>query len=198
MKQKIFALFSSLALLTLTACAPTSTEKDDATKQPEPPNALETALSDSPKIQTDPVETAQLVRFESQLGCSATYDPAFFTARDHEDEYWKRITGFYVESSWENDGFHIWVGVEPLDAPSVEDAVKDQSLRVMDGPGEEAFFGADHYPAILLTYNEVYAVGETYVTEQNGTVYKVEVSSYYQPSEELLTQAYAILDSITF
>ena len=208
MKQKIFALLIASALLTLAACAPTSTEKDDATKHPEPPNALETSPSDSPEIQPAPVETAQLIRFDSQLGCSATYDPAFFTARDHEDEYWKRITGFYVESTWENDGFHLWVGVIPLDTSSVEEAVSDESLRTLDkthgvGPRGEVIrkdvtFGTGDYPAVRLTYNEVYAVGEIYVTEQNGTVYEVEISSYYQPSKELLTQAYAILDSITF
>lgn len=208
MIRKRAALLLVPVLLMLSACAPTSTEEDGATKQPEPPNALETAPSDSPEIQTDPVEMAQLVRFDSQLGCSAAYDPAFFTAEDHEDEYYKRITGFHVESTWENNGFYLWVGVKPLDASSVEEAVNDESLRAVDKTHEgelrgevirkDVTFGTGDYPAVRLTYNEQYAVGEIYVTEQNGTVYGVEVSSYYQPPEELLTQAYAILDSITF
>lgn len=208
MKQKIFALLSALALLTLAACAPTSTEKDDATKQPEPPNALETAPSDSPEIQTGPVETAQLIRFDSQLGCSATYDPVLFTAGDFEDEYNQRITCFSVHSVWENSGFPLIVRVEPMDASSVEEAINDESLGTVDKTHEvglrgevirkDVTFGTGDYPAVRLTYNEVYAVGEIYVTEQHGTVYEVEISSYYQPPEELLTQAYAILDSITF
>lgn len=197
MKQKIAALLSAMALLTLAACAPTGTERDNATKQPEPPNALETAFSDPPETQTDPVETAELVRFDSHLGCSAAYDPAFFTAEDHEDEYDKRITGFCVESIWENSGFPLTVRVEPLDASSVEEAISND-IGTTDGPGEEAEFGAGHYPAVHLTYNEAYAVGEIYVTEQNGAVFKAEISSYYQPPEELLAQAYAIVDSITF
>lgn len=211
MKQKIVAPLLALALLMLSACAspgaegPGQPEPSGTAGQSEPTGTPETAPNDS---QTEPVETAQLVRFESQLGCSAAYDPALFTAEDNEDEYYKRITGCCVKSVWENEGFPLNVFVEPLDASSVEDAVNVECQRNLDGPHEvgvvnepfreEVTFGAGDYPAVRLTYNEVYAVGEIYVTEQNGGVYKVEVSSYYQPPEDLLTQAYAILDSITF
>lgn len=209
MKQKIFALFSALVLLMLSACA--SGKAEIGTEQPQSAGVPETVPSDSSEVQTDPAETAQLVRFDSKLGCSTTYDPAVFTAKDYEDEYYKRITQFIVESDWENDGFTLNVRVTPLDASSVEEAVDEVvSSRAVDKTyvvelrdeveviREEVTFGSGRYPAVRLTYYEQYAVGEIYVTEQNGTVYEVDVSSYYQPPEELLTQAYAILDSITF
>lgn len=214
MTRKRAALLLALILLMLSACASTGAEvsgqpePSGTVSQPEPTGTPETAPSDPPETQTEPVETAQLVRFESQLGCSVAYDPALFTAEDHEDEYYKRITTFTVESVWEDDGFPLIVFVEPLDASSVEDAVNVECLRNLDEPHEvgvvnkpfreEVTFGAGDYPAVRLPYNEIYAVGEIYVTEQNGAVYKVEVSSYYQPPEDLLAQAYAILDSITF
>ena len=73
-----------------------------------------------------------------------------------------------------------------------EVGIRNEAIR------EEVTFGSGDYSATHLAYNEQYAVGEIYVTEQGGNVFSVEISSYYQPSEELLASAYAILDSVTF
>lgn len=206
MKEKIAALLFVLVLLALASCTPSGTEKEDAAKQPEPFDTLETEASDPPVIQTDTVDALNTVRFDSKLGCSLTYDPTFFTVEDVEDEYLKSqsidpITCLSLQSIWENSGFPVCVRLMPLDASSVEEAVNNMYGSMnLDDFVEETTFGGNHYSATHLTYytHTSYAVGEIYVTEQNGTVFKAEVSSFYQPSEELLAHAYAILDSITF
>lgn len=206
MKRKIFALPLALAFLFLISCAPSGAENDDTTQQPEPPNALESEPSDPLETQTDPVDISDTVHFDSQLGCSADYDPLFFTAEDYEDEYYKCIVGFYMSSIWEKNGFEIWVGVNPLDASSVEEAVdylcQEMNVdRTHDNEviREDVTFGSGHYTATHLTYQQCgYAVGNVYVTKQNGTVFEVTLSSYYNPPEKELALAYAILDSITF
>ena len=196
MKRTVLIL--ALALL-LTSCAPRGAEGGGS--------GLTNASSGVSSAEIS--EPAPAVQFTSELGCSVTYDPEFFTVRDHEDEYHKRITQFIVESNWENAGFTLNVRVTPLDAPSVEEAVNQMcgsmNLDTTHEVGirneairEEVTFGSGDYSAIRLTYNEQYAVGEIYVTAQNGNVFSVEISSYYQPSEELLASAYAILDSVIF
>lgn len=206
MKEKIFALLLALVLLTLTSCAPSNTAKEDAAKQPEPLNALKVEISDPPVIKTDIDDTQYIVRFDSKLGCSLTYDPIFFAAEDIEDEYLKlqpigSVVCLAVQSIWENGPFPICVRVTPLDATSVENAIDDMySSMNLDDTAEETTFGSNNYSATHLTYytHTDYAVAEIYVTEQNGTVFMVEVCSFYQPPKQLLTHAYAILDSITF
>ena len=188
----------ALALL-LTSCSPRSVESGGS--------SLTDISNDVSSAEMS--ESAPAVQLTSELGCSVSYDPDLFTARDHEDEYHKHITQFIVESNWENAGFTLNVRVTPLDVSSVEEAVNQMcgsmSLDTAHEVGirneairEEVTFGSGDYSATHLTYNEQYAVGEIYVTEQSGNVFSVEISSYYQPSEELLASAYAILDSVTF
>ena len=207
MKEKISTLLLALVLLALASCAPVSTEKEDSTKQPDPPDALETETSDFPETLTVPVNIPDTVRFDSKLGCSLAYDPIFFEAEDVEDEYLKSqsiepVICLAVQSIWENNGFPVLVTVTPLDASSIEEAINDEyGLLDLDAPVEETTFGEDsRYSGTHLTYHThtSYAVNESYVTEQNGTVFEVQVSSYYQPSEELLAHAYAVVDSIAF
>ena len=187
-----------LALL-LTSCSPRSVGSSSRA------SPVDTSIGSDSELS----KSAPAVQFNSELGCSVTYDPELFTARDYEDEYQKRITQFIVESSWENAGFTLNVRVTLLDASSVEEAVNQMcgsmNLDTAHEVGirneairEEVTFGSGDYSATHLAYNEQYAVGEIYVTEQSGNVFSVEISSYYQPSEELLASAYAILDSVTF
>lgn len=207
MKAKISALLLALVLLALASCAPSGIAKEDTAKQPELLDAPEIEISDSPVIKADTVDMSYTVRFDSKLGCSLAYDPIFFAAEDVEDEYLKSqsiesVMCLAVQSIWENNDFPVLVTVTPLDASSVEKAINDEyALLDLDAPVEETTFGKDNrYSSTHLTYHAHtgYAVNESYVTEQNGTVFEVRVSSYYRPSEDLLARAYAILDSITF
>ena len=77
-----------LALL-LTSCSPRSVGSSSSSSPVDTSIGSDSELSNS----------APAVQFNSELGCSVTYDPELFTARDYEDEYQKRITQFIVESS---------------------------------------------------------------------------------------------------
>lgn len=180
-------LILALTLL-LTSCSPRNVESGGSSSPVDASIGSDSEMSKS----------ASTVQYTSKLGCSVTYDPNLFVVKDIEDENLKHTACFAVESIWEDRNFTLNIMVTPLDFPSVEGAVNDMvnGSRNVDGSGEEVSFG--RYTATRLTYNEVYAVGEIYVMEQSGNVFSVEISSYYQPSEELLASAYAILDSVIF
>ena len=190
--MKRIALILALALL-LASCAPRGAETGGSSGSADPSSGVETG---------DPAAAAQ---YTSELGFSITYDPTLFVLGDPADTNGLQ---FAMESIKEIRDFPVCFRVTILEASSVEEVINKGLLGNLDCTHvvgvrdevirEEVTFGAGPYPATLLTYNQAYAVGEHYVTEQNGALYDVEVSSYRQPPEELLAGAYAILDSVTF
>lgn len=178
-----------LVLALLTACAPQSAESSSST---EISNDMNVAAS----------APASTVQYTSSLGFSAAYDPTLFAIDEPDDESVKREQ-LAIKSLEEINGFPVCFRVTFLDASNVEEGV-DSLYRQMNlnHASEEVTFGSDHYAATRLTYDnhhtDSYAVGECYVTEQNGAVFNVEISSYYHPSDDLLAGVYAILDSLTF
>lgn len=141
-------------------------------------------------------ETIPAVRHTSWMGYAMTYDPEIFTLKEDDagDIYLAEI----VEGRP-----NVCISVSVVDGLTVEEAVEGlRQQNNIDGQGEIVAFGANSYAATYL--RRATGVGgndgvvEFYVTEQNGTVFLVEVSCFVDGVEEFEPRLDAMLATITF
>ncbi len=176
---------------------------DVETKQPEdidPEDPENVTVGDREATLTMVVEgiaeTIPAVRHTSWMGYAMTYDPQRFTmAEDGSSD-------IYLAEVVEGRP-NVYISVSVVDGLTAEEAVEGlREQNNIDAQGEIVAFGANRYAATYLRRttgagsND--AVVEFYVTEQNGTIFLVEVGYFVDGVEGFGARLAAMLDTITF
>lgn len=223
---RFMALILLLTLM-LAACSPgppgeSTTPDPNATEtmtETSGPETSEPGQTDSPEITEDPEdpenltvgdrddtltftiegveETVDAVRHTSWLGYGMTYDPATFTLTEEEDG-----TDRYQAEAVEGrpDVYVSVCVVEDMTAEEMVEKIRQQ--HDIQEEGETVSLGANRYAATYLRWAEGAGsndqVIEYYVTDQNGTIFLVEVGNFVDGTEGFGARMQAMLDTLTF
>lgn len=181
-----------------TQSAPPPTDTPDPAEDPEDPDNM--AVGERDTTLTVVVEGVEeivpAVRHTSWLGYAITYDPAMFTL--NEDDGGDVYLAEMVEGRP-----NVYLSVSTLDGLTADEAV--ESLREMndiEAEGQTVSLGANRYAAAYLKWSGGAGgndpVSEFYVTEQNGTVFLVELGNFVDGLEGYGARLDAMLATITF
>lgn len=222
----LLALALSLLLaLSLSACRPRDAEESTPPPQTDSvsPDVQPTGDTDEPAQSPDPdpedpddpynvavgdrdttmtvilegeEETVPAIRHTSWMGYAMTYDPEWFTLTEEDG-------GDYYLAETVEGRPNVYVAVSIVDGLSAEETVEGLRTQLeLEEEGRVLAFGAHDYAATCLHYaagaggND--ATTEFYVTEQNGTVFLVELGCFVDGTEGFGARLSAMLATMTF
>lgn len=178
--------------------APEETLSAEETVDPEDPENV--AVGDREENLTMVVEgieeTVPAVRHSSWMGYAMTYDPAMFTLIEREDG------DLYLGEQVEGRP-NVYISISMVDGLTDEEAV--EGLRLQNGIEAESVtvaLGQHDYAATYLRWAEGAgsndATVEFYVSEQNGTLFLIEVGNFVDGQEGFGARMNAMLATLTF
>ncbi len=141
-------------------------------------------------------ETVPAVRHTSWMGYAMTYDPERFTL--NEDD------GGDIYLAEPQEGLpNVYLSVSIVDGLTAEETVEGLRLQAdIQEEGQTVSLGANRYAATRLSWAAgsagADAVTEYYVTEQNGTVFLIELGNFVEGQEGYGSRLSAMLDTLTF
>ena len=178
---------------------PGQTEPPEITEDPEDPENLTVGdRADTLTFTIEGVEeTVEAMRHTSWLGYAMTYDPAILTLTEGEDG-----TDQYTAEAVEGRP-NVYVSICVVENMTAEETVEGIRLQEdIQKEGETVSLGANRYAATYLRWAEGAEsndrVTEYYVTEQNGTIFLVEVGNFVEGEEGFGARMQAMLNTLTF
>lgn len=173
------------------------TGSPDETDPEDPENVMLGDREDTLTVTVEGKEQAvPAIRHTSWMGYAMTYDPALLKLFERED-------GDVYFGEWVEGRPNVYISVSLLDGLTAEEAV--EGLRRQNNiteEGETVAVGRHSYAATYLRMSEGAgsndAVVEFYVTEQNDTVFLIEVGNFVDGEAEFGAPMRAMLDTVTF